>query len=129
MKTSTADRRPVLLLRKSAFVTAVVVTAVAILNLVPDIRDPTEGTRSMSVVNDSQAAVQLGLCEDYTCVHLSDGVTTVAPGEAWLQNAQPYSRLRLLVSDGPQDIGRCHALSVGAVIKPEYKLSSLSLCD
>src|SRR4029453_9680331 len=128
MKASTADRRLVLLLRKSALVSVVVVAAVATLNLVPDIGDPPEGARSLSVVNDSQAAVQLGLCEDYACVHLLDGMTTVAPGQAWLQNAQPYSRLRLLVSGGPQHIGRCHALNVGAVIKPEYKLSSLSLC-
>ena len=101
----------------------------AVLNLIPTIHDPTEGTRVVHIVNDSQEDVRLGLCEDRSCSHLAAGTRLVHPGDSYWQNAAPNGVVTLVLRAPTTAADQCVEFSVGAVVPTEISLSKLNRCS
>lgn len=102
-----------------------------VLNVMPEIHDPTEGVVLASFVNDQSGTVTMVTCEDKSCHHLLPGRTDVQPGEAFRQNIAPSGRVRFLIgSDGRiDDSSQCVELVVGETVLPTYDMSVLQPCD
>jgi hypothetical protein len=131
------DREPDLVPKQSGrwrWVLAAVVVCVAVivvLNLIPDIHDPTEGGVTAHIVNDSGHALFLAVCEDHACQHVASGGSNLAPGESLSQDIEPNTVVPFFTHDiGPGDPHpvRCLTLTVGRTAMTSYPLSELSPC-
>jgi len=107
------------------------VAVIAVLNFVPEIHDPTEGTVATHIVNDSGHPIFLALCEDSACRHVASGGSNLAPGESLSQNIGPDTVEPFFTHDiGPGDPHpvRYLTLTVGHTALPSYQFSELRPC-
>jgi hypothetical protein len=77
------------------------ILVVVVLNILPTINDPTEGTFSVKVVNSLGQRVEFRMCDDSACRSTVDR-TTLDVGEEFDQNIQVAARIpfRVMAADG-----------------------------
>jgi hypothetical protein len=111
---------------------ALCAAVVVVLNLIPDVHDPTEGTVTTHIVNDSGHPLFLALCEDYGWRHVASGGSDLAAGDALDQNIAPNTVEPFFTHDvGPGDPHpvRRVSLTVGPGAETSYRFSELRPCS
>ena len=92
------------------------------------VSDPTEGGRSVELVNDRGEAMKFSLCADQSCRHLASGSKVLKSGDVFRQSVQPYSVNPFAVEVPPGGPSKCQTLRVGATVNPRYLISQLTPC-
>src|SRR4051812_14716944 len=75
------------------------VAAVVLFAVLAHVRDPSEGTVPVSIVNDTGHTIFLSMCEDEQCQHVASGGDDLAPGDAVHQNVQANSVVPFFTHD------------------------------
>jgi hypothetical protein len=107
------------------------VAAVILVAMLAHVRDPTEGTVTVSIVNDTGRTIFLSMCEDGQCQHVASGGDDLTPGDALRQNVQANSVVPFFTHDVvPQTASpvRCLRLTIGDTVASSYSVSQLLPC-
>jgi hypothetical protein len=95
--------------------------------------DPTEGTVTVKIINDTTDIVHIGLCEDSKCRHIESGAATIGSGESFPQNVESRSAVPFSIQVvGPKHkrtTAQCLVLTVGPKVHPQYLLTDLRPCQ
>ena len=106
------------------------VLGLCLLSVACSIQDPTEGTRSVTVLNDLGYPVGIAICNDSNCYRTAGGYATVPPGSTYFMNVIPPDReaLKVLPEQRKHSAATCRTIVVGTRLKPAYPLSSAPRC-
>jgi hypothetical protein len=96
------------------------------------IHDPTEGTVTVQIVNDTRGRLRIGLCEDSKCKHIASGAATIGAGASFPQNVEARSKVPLAIQDVPSNhrrsTARCMVLTVRPKVHRRYRVNDLRPC-
>lgn len=100
-----------------------------VLVAIPPINDPTEGTFTVHVVNDTAQPVRISFCHDGPCSERDKPTRVVTGGEFWQNIGKDVDAKLIVQREGSNDKGTCRVLR-GALLhdRQRIRVTALPVC-